>query len=441
MSETAEITTLPPGKLSRLLRTWTASDDLPVLVVDDTASVRELLCAHLRQIAGFSPEAASSLKELRELIERNPRRFFCAALDLKLPDAPNGEVVDEVLACGIPVIVLTASMDDKLRSEMQMRPIVDYVVKRNNNEIEHVAYIIGRLRENQTTKIIIADDSPSFCSYLEMLLKRYSYKTLIARSGPEALKHLDENPDTTLIITDVHMAGMDGFELVANVRRRYRREDLAIIGVSGMANSGLSARLMKLGANDLLAKPFEADEFYCRITQATNMVGYVRQIRHFATRDFLTGVFNRRQFFDLGENLHANARCGNVQIATAVIDADHFKRINDTHGHHVGDQALKAIANALVQCLRKTDVVARYGGEEFVCMAVMKSANDAPIVFERIRHAIEELDLRAGPQQVPITVSVGVTVNLCESLDAMIKRADVGVYEAKRAGRNRVVYV
>lgn len=441
MSETVDAASPSAGKLDRLLRTWSGSQRVSVLVVDDSAAIRDLLCAHLQRVGGFECEVAATLDEARALITRHPERFFCAALDLHLPDAPNGEVVDEVLAAGIPVIVMTASLDPVVRGSMLQRPIVDYVVKRDANEIEHVAYIIGRMRENQNTKIILVDDSPSYRAYVELLLKRYAYQVFHAGSGRAALEILEQHPDTTLVITDVNMDEMDGSELIARIRKRYRREDLAIVGVSGSAEDGLSARLLKLGANDFLTKPFHAEEFYCRITQVTNMVGYVRQIRHFATRDFLTGVFNRRQFFDLGENLHANARRRNVNIATAVIDADHFKRINDTFGHHVGDQALKAIAAALVQCLRKTDVVARYGGEEFVCMAVMKSHDDAPIVFERIRKTIETIELQAGGQRVPITASLGVTIDLCDSLEAMIRRADEGVYEAKRRGRNRVAYV
>lgn len=412
-----------------------------MLVVEDTRAVRELLCGHLSRLDCFTVESAGTLAQVRTIVAETPERFFCAALDLNLPDAPNGEVVDEILKLGIPAVVLTASADEDVRDAMRAKPIVDYVVKRNVNDIEHVAYVIGRLYENQNTKIIIADDSPSFRQYLEVLLKRFCYHTLIAANGREALDLLAKHPDTTLVITDINMPGMDGFTLVSAIRATYRREDLGIIAISGATTQGQVVKLLKLGANDYLTKPFEVEEFYCRITQSTNVVGYVRQIRDFATRDFLTGVFNRRQLFDVGTNLWANARRGNICIGAAVIDADFFKRINDTHGHHVGDLALKAIARSLEETLRKTDVVARYGGEEFVCIAVMKTPEDAQIVFERIRVAVEKIKLMAGDVLVPITVSIGVTVNLSDSFEAMINRADEGVYEAKRAGRNRVVQV
>jgi PleD family two-component response regulator len=170
---------------------------------------------------------------------------------------------------------------------------------------------------------------------------------------------LAEHPDTTLVITDVNMPVMGGFELISAIRRQYRREDLAIIGLSDASKAGLSAALLKAGANDFVAKPFQVEEFYCRVTQNTNMVGYVRQIKDFATRDFLTGAYNRRHLFEMGGKLYASAQRGNIAIATGVIDADHFKHINDTYGHHAGDAALKCIADVLQSSLRQTDVVAR----------------------------------------------------------------------------------
>jgi len=169
------------------------------------------------------------------------------------------------------------------------------------------------------------------------------------------------------------------------------------------------------------------------------MIGYVRQIREAATRDFLTGLYNRRHIFEVGHVFYSNACRGNVAMATALIDADHFKRINDSHGHQVGDQALRAIANAIQNTLRTGDLVGRYGGEEIVCLTLIKQPQDAPIAFERVREAVESIQLRAGGVRVPITVSVGVTTDRCTSLEQMIRRADEAVYQAKQAGRNRVV--
>lgn len=427
------------SKLARLAPVLDPSTPSRVLLVDDSLSLQRLLRACIERVDGITVESADSFAQTQQLLANAHERFACAVLDLNLPDAPNGEVVDLVRALAIPIIVLTGSDDEPTRLRMQAANVIDYVIKGNAAELEHVAYLVARLRENHQTKVIVTDDSVSFRTYLKWLLENYRYTTLVASNGREALELLEANPDTSLVITDLHMPVMDGMELIAQVRKDYRREDLAIIGVSDGKQPRVSASMIKAGANDFLNKPFQVEEFYCRVTQNTNMVGYVRQIREAATRDFLTGLYNRRHIFEVGQALYANACRGNINLATALIDADHFKRINDCYGHQVGDQALRAMAQVIQRMLRTGDVVGRYGGEEIVCLTMVKQHDHAPIAFERVRRAIEAIELQAGGQRVPITVSVGVTVDRCESLEQMIRRADEAVYRAKESGRNRVV--
>lgn len=433
----------PPAlsKLSRLNAMVTAPSAQGVLVVEDSKAIRELLCGYLRQIGGFTVEAADSLASAQALLSTHPERFFCAALDLNLPDAPDGEVVDAVRAHGVPVIVLTGSAEPAIRERMMAKNIIDYVVKQNSHEIEHVAYLVGRLRENRTTKVLVVDDSRSFRMYLVSLLEKYFFPTLEASNGKEALAVMEEHPDVTLVITDINMPVMDGFQLITALRQRYRREDLAIIGVSDTNKHDISAKLLKLGGNDFIAKPFVVEEFYCRVTQNTNMVGYVRQIRDCAIRDFLTGVYNRRYLFEVAATLYANARRGNVQMAALLIDADHFKSINDTYGHAAGDAVLQVLAHRITCELRTSDIVARYGGEEFVCLVVLKDCSDLVIVCERLRNAVSALAVDYDGQKIPITISIGATVALGECFEDMLRSADNGVYQAKAEGRNRYVVV
>ena len=429
------------SKLSRLQSIAPAHLGHSVLVVEDSKAIRELLCGYLRQIGGFMVETADSLAGAEALLANNPERFFCAALDLNLPDAADGEVVDAVRAHGVPVIVLTGSAEAAIRERMMAKNIVDYVVKQNSHEIEHVAYLIGRLRENRATKILVVDDSRSFRMYIKSLLDKYFFHTLEAGHGQEAMAVVEEHPDITLVITDINMPVMDGYQLIAALRQRYRREDLAIIGVSDTNKHDISAKLLKLGGNDFLTKPFVVEEFYCRVTQNTNMVGYVRQIRDSAIRDFLTGVYNRRYLFEVAATLYGNARRGNIQMAALLLDADHFKAVNDTYGHTAGDAVLQAIAVCITRELRMSDIVARYGGEEFVCLAILKDAGDVAVVCERVRQAVEALEVVYEGQRIPVTVSIGATTQVGECFEDMLRLADNGVYQAKDAGRNRFVVV
>ncbi len=433
-------TAAPPSlKLSRLHAQTTSTEGQSILIVEDNRAVGALLSSFLHELGGFEIEVAGSLNEARDLVANNPARFFCAALDLNLPDAPNGEIVDLIRGFGIPAIVLTGTSDEAARQSVLQKNVVDYVVKASKHQIEHVAYLIGRLRENRAKKVLVVDDSRSYRAHLSDLLARYFYQTFEATDGVQALEILTQHPDMTLVITDINMPHMDGFDLINGIRQLYRREELAIIGLSDSSQVGLSARILKAGANDFLAKQFEIEEFYCRVTQNTNMVGYVRQVHHTANRDFLTGVYNRRYLFDIGEKLHANARRGNIELAASLLDIDHFKRVNDLHGHQVGDRVLQAISASLLQAFRKTDVVARYGGEEFVCLAIVKERAHAIPAFERVRKSLAAIQIETPQGPLSVTGSFGVTTNLGENLDEMLKFADEAVYAAKAAGRNCVV--
>jgi len=156
----------------------------------------------------------------------------------------------------------------------------------------------------------------------------------------------------------------------------------------------------------------------------------------------LTKIYNRRRLFGLGEQLHANAKRGLITSVAALIDADFFKKINDNHGHAMGDYALVKIASTLKNSLRKSDVVARFGGEEFVCVAIIKKEDDALPLFEKLRKNVAAIELYTDTgKRVPITVSIGVTTQLGESFDDMLKLADSAVYVAKDAGRNQVAMI
>lgn len=428
-------------KLSRLQASGTHVTEQRVLIVDDDRTARRLLAGYLEELGGFALDSADTLSAARALLAQDEGRYFCAVVNHCLPDAPAGETAQETLARGVPTVVLTDSDDEQLLSTLRGRPVIDYVLKNGTHQIEHVAYLIGRLRENRAKKILVVDDSRSYRAYLVALLERYFYTTLQAGDGLEAMDVLEAHPDITLVLTDINMPRLDGFGLIARIRQRHRREDLAVIGVSDSSTPGMSARILKAGGNDFLPKQFEQEEFYCRVTQNTNMIGYVRQIRDSATLDFLTGVYNRRHLFEVGGKLYANARRGHIHLAASLIDADHFKRINDTHGHETGDRALKAIARRLNDSLRAGDVVARYGGEEFVCLAVLAKPGDAELVFERVRQAVEQVVVEVGDARVPVTASIGVTTTLDDNFEAMLRRADEAVYLAKKGGRNRVVVV
>lgn len=426
-------------KLSRLSMTSMDEEPITVLIVEDSKTVRTQLRQYLGLLDNVTVLEAGSLKEARLILEASSHALFGAILDLTLPDASGLEVVDAVRAYQVPIIVLTGSADVFLRQAVLDMRVIDYMFKNGSAAIEDVAYLIGRLRQNQSMKVLVVDDSQTSILHVSGLLAQYRYQILTAKTGREALAQLAQHPDIALVLTDYHMPEMNGLELVQQIRRKYRREDLAIIALSDISRPELSAAMLKAGANDYLNKKFQAEEFYCRVVQNTNMVRYVHELHDMANRDYLTRLHNRRYLFRAAEALYAEARAGKRDIAVAMIDADNFKQINDGYGHAVGDEALIRIAGVLRRGLARSGIVTRFGGEEFVAVITIGDPTWAKACFEKIRQGIEAIQLEVSGQVVPITVSIGVTTALGGEFSDMIELADQAVYRAKQAGRNQVV--
>ena len=425
-------------KLSRLAGGFDQPEPITVLLVEDSRTVRFQLRSFIAQLSHVELVEAETLAEARHLLDENRQRFFCAILDLTLPDASGSEIVDMVNGYDLPIIVLTGSFDPGIRQAVLESRVIDYMFKSSAAAIEDVAYLVGRLRQNSQTTVMVVDDSATFRLHLTGLLRQYRFNVITAQSGFEAIELLQQYPDTALIIADYHMPKMSGLELIRRLRRDQRREDLAIIGISDEQRSDLSAAMIKAGANDFLSKPFLPEEFYCRIVQNINMVSFVRQLKDMANRDYLTGLYNRRYLFQIAEQRHAEARLGKRKLALGVVDADHFKRINDCYGHAIGDQVLKKIADTMRISLPGADILARYGGEEFVCVLTPENEKDAERQLEALRYAIESASLIIDGERISVTVSIGFATECGKSLAAMIEQADQALYRAKTEGRNRI---
>jgi PleD family two-component response regulator len=337
------------SKLWRLQSAHEADAREPVLLVDDQM-VAMLLGDYVAEIGGFRLDVAATRAEaLRRL------RYFCAVVSHALQDAAQGTAVDALDALGVPTIVQTRDTGQATFDRLRGHRIVDYVVMHGAREIEHVAYLLGRPRENRRRKVLVVDPALDYRNHLAALLERCFCSTLLARDGAEALAVLQANPDLTLVSTSLDFPQGSGFDLIGEVHRRYRREELAIIGLTDDTTAGVPARILQAGGNDFLPKAFEIGEFYCRVTQNTHMVGSLRQIRDSANQDFLTGLCDRRHLFERGDKLHARARHGRIHLAASIIDADHFKRINDAYGHQAGEVALQALrAGSQRPCERTT---------------------------------------------------------------------------------------
>lgn len=406
-----------------------------VLLVEDNKMLAKAQAAMVKNALGFTVDIAYSFQEAEKLVAKGA--YFVALLDLVLPDAPNGEIVDLVVK-KIPSIVFTATYDEETRNSVMEKGVLDYFIKNSIEDFKKVVDEVKRLDTNRKKTILIVDDSKPVRKVIANILKRYNYNTLEAEDGEDALKVIEQNKGIQVVITDYNMPKMDGYELIQRLRNSYDKDEMAIIGLSANDMKSVSTRFLKHGANDFLKKPFEDDELHIRVGQNIELLDKIGQIKDFANKDLLTGLHNRRYFFDAGAQLYQNARQGHITLTCGMVDIDHFKKLNDTYGHHAGDLALKALAGVLEESFERGDLIARFGEEEFCVLSPNMPDDDVQRIFEEVRERIGSIVIEVGGNRVSFTASIGVSTILGKDLDDMIGIADDMLYRAKEDGRDRV---
>lgn len=411
-----------------------------VLIVEDSRLVCALLGGSIEDKLGVKSVFAHDYLHAQKVLEKEADQFFIALVDLRLPDAKYGEVVDLLNRYEIPTVVFTGALNEEIRKQILKKGVVDYVFKKNKNDIEYLVRLVKRIRNNSLINVLVVDDSATVRLFLRRLLESHRLNVMEAASGPEAMTILRKHRDIMLAVIDYHMPDMNGVELIAEIRAFRQRDELSIIGISAQGSGEVSAMLLKAGATDFLKKPFINEEFNCRVMQNLEQVEQIAEIREASLRDYLTGLYNRRFFFQIGARFYEAAQRKGSGLILAMVDVDFFKKVNDTHGHHVGDKALIHVADVLQKNMRSGDIVARHGGEEFAILAIhVDEIEHAHETFDRLRATLEANPLEYDGLVVPLTASFGVATSLHDSFEAMLSHADELLYKAKQAGRNQVM--
>ena len=290
-------------------------------------------------------------------------------------------------------------------------------------------------------RVLIAEDEEVGLFMLESTLKKSGYEVVVARDGREAWEILQRHDTPQLAILDWMMPGIDGIEVCRRVREsRAGGPYVYILMLTGKARKEDIVAGMQAGADDYLAKPFDADELRVRVRAGERIVTLQEALRVQATQDALTGAMNRGAIFEVLKRELAQSARTSAPVGVVISDLDHFKSINDTHGHPVGDAVLREAASRLKSVLRAYDALGRYGGEEFVLVLPNCGAQHAGEVAERARRVIADTPAITNAGAVPITASFGVAGGGGSTLDvdALVRAADDALYRAKRGGRNRV---
>lgn len=410
-----------------------------ILVVDDSKFFSRIIKKAITERIGAEVTTVDTLAAAKKLVTEAAQPFHLALVDIILPDSSEGEAVEFLMQKRIPCIVFTSFYSEDLRQMILDWNVIDYVVKDTPASVNYLMDIVERLHRNRETKILVVDDSKTSRLHVRGLLTGYQCQVVEAGTGDEALEILEKTPDISLVITDYFMPGMTGVELVQQIRKKYDREQLAIIGIaSGVSRGALSVQFIKFGANDFLKKPFLPEEFFCRLSQNLGMLEMFRKLKDVGVRDTLTGIHNRRFFFEAGGGLFASAKREQLKLTAAIIDLDLFRQVNDGFGHEAGDTVLRRVAEMLRRQCRQTDIVARYRGEQFAILTVNLADESVTQFFDRIRKSIENEAFAHLGRPIKVTASFGVCRGARDSLEIMMTEAEEMLAQAKKNGRNRV---
>ncbi|MBC17770.1 MAG: diguanylate cyclase response regulator [Desulfovibrio sp.] len=414
------------------------SESAKILVVEDSRFFASLLTQQIQDGLGLAVDWVSTYSEACSIIDTRKDEYLLALLDANLPDAPNGEAIEYACKMGLPAIVFTSGIDDTMRNRFLSWNLLDYILKDSGNSMEVMLDSISRAISNRHIKVAVVEDSSTTREAVRRMLQSQLFQVFEAENGQKALELLEANPDIKLVVTDYDMPVMDGFELIRTVRQNHSRDELGIIGMSASGDPLLSAQLLKSGADDYVSKPFLVEEFICRVNKSIEMLQHIETIRELSYRDPLTGLRNRRYFFENAPGFIESCQSEGVACSLAMMDVDFFKSVNDSFGHDGGDAVLKLLSHLFKEHFGENSIISRFGGEEFCVLVRHESGANASELFEPLRERIERTPALYKGAELRVTISIGVSSRQ-DGLDAMIRRADTRLYSAKSEGRNRVI--
>ncbi|NVJ71439.1 MAG: diguanylate cyclase [Alphaproteobacteria bacterium] len=295
-------------------------------------------------------------------------------------------------------------------------------------------------------KILIIDDLEIMRTMLSRVAEDFG-EVVTASSGKEGLLAvLEQRP--SLILLDVILPDIDGFKVCEALKKDYRTRDIPVILITGLETEDeAEVKGLSLGAADFVKKPIKPEVVKARINTQLTLLDKSRELEeanqeltHLAMTDALTGCFNRRYFLNAADMELSRMKRHGYPVVVAMIDIDHFKDINDTYGHSVGDSVLADVAKVCDDTIRYEDTMGRLGGEEFAVLLPVADDEGASGVLERLRQSVENLTFE-GHEGLRVTVSIGLSELRADDLtvEQGLKRADEALYAAKNQGRNQLM--
>jgi len=409
-----------------------------ILLVEDAKFFRNVLKSQIENRFGYNVTAVESYGEAVNELTSQTKHFDLGLLDINLPDAPNGEIVDLVTGMDVPSIIFSGSFSEEIRDLLERPSVIDYVIKDSPASMNYVLNTVDRYFKNKNCTALVVDDSRVACKLMGNLLKQFNLNVLIAENGQEALRIFNETPDIDLVFLDFHMPDMNGVEVCKRMRAKKGRDQMCIIGVSAYGTHAISAQFLKAGASDFLVKPFLAEEFSCRVTVNLDALDKVNELDELVHTDLITGLKNRRHLEEVYKGVCDRAKSINQVLACSMFELDNFREFNDRFGSDAGDKLLQDFARLLEQKFDGSNTqIIRYGGTQFCLL----HASDDPSEFFDIAQSIHNhiLDKNYKINNTPVQISL--TASGCKArrdhLDQVLNDAKETLTEARKTLRGQ----
>lgn len=412
-----------------------------ILLIEDNPQLLKSKIEELSKSFTYSIDTVENFEQLQSYIALNKDNVFIALLDYFLEGAMEGQSVDLLLEHNIPTIVYTQEYSTEIRELLLDKCVFEYLIKKPNSDLLYSTRLIERVYKNNLIKALIVDGSERFRNKLAKNLQQFGLESLQSSDAKTTLALLKKHSDIQLVLIDLDISGdIQGVELVEDIREQFPSTSLGVLGMTPHGyNSQLSIEFLKKGANDFITKPFVKEQLNLRIMQVLEMLDTIQEKNIEATIDPLTQLKNRRALEAESKVLIQSALITNSQLSVAMIDIDHFKVVNDTYGHDIGDDVLKLVSKVLKANFRKKDLIVRNGGEEFCVVLDDLALEKAINIFEKLIKKIESTPYEKNGVVINITVSIGLFYGIKNDIKSMLSLADKNLYVAKKNGRNQLV--
>ncbi|MGE3624064.1 MAG: PleD family two-component system response regulator [Bdellovibrionales bacterium] len=450
-----------------------------ILVVDDNPLNVKLLAAKLAHDYYVVSTASDGLEALEKIALEKPDIIL---LDVMMPNLDGFETCRRIKStpgmAHIPVIMITALSDvaDRVKGleagadDFLTKPINDLALMARVRSLLRLKMIMDEWRLRETTvssfirdnayddpnigisggsAVLLEDSSPDRDLILKTLT-RLAVRVTFAATVADAVAAA-QNGDCDMVFASLDLKNEDGLQICPQLRTREATRQLPILLLTSESEIARASKGLDLGANDYLLRPLDPNELLARARTQLRQKRHSQRMRDnyerslsLALVDPLTGAFNRRYLEAHIPKLAARCRAVSKPLSVLMVDIDHFKKVNDAHGHAAGDHVLKEVVNRITLGLRPSDLVTRLGGEEFAIIMPETDIGSALNIAERLRKRVANTPVEGadGAPPIPVTVSIGIAVaepDANEELQALFRRADQALYEAKNTGRNRIV--